>query len=244
MSDNEEITYWKKALEVEKERLEKLWELYQDTEQKVKELSSKIDEFELEINNLKRENLYLKEQFGIVHAGWQKKRDMAWRINPSTGVKEVYKELPLEFDESNIIELDFYGDDYYRFRYHYIREDYIWYTIPISLYEFLCEGELKINENKKEKKEIQTKMVHLDITSQEDMKNHIKKYGFYHYNYDYFNIATEFILKFKEKEFETKDFRRECKIKSPATVSKHLKMFEKCNVINKIKQGLYKVNIN
>ena len=56
-------------------------ELFHQQNEKIQELSFKIDRLELEIEQLKKENLSLKEQLGIVYPRWQKKRDLAWRTN-------------------------------------------------------------------------------------------------------------------------------------------------------------------
>lgn len=138
-----------KELKEEQERLTKLWNQYKGQEKEIVNLKSEVHNLKTENTELKIENISLKEQLGKVHSNWEKRRDMAWRINPITKKREVYKELPLHFDEASVVKLDFYGDSEYQFRYHFDRNNYEWYTLPISLYDFLCGRKPKIVEEEK-----------------------------------------------------------------------------------------------
>ncbi|MCK4995731.1 MAG: hypothetical protein KAR55_02480 [Thermoplasmatales archaeon] len=60
---------------------------------------------------------------------------------------------------------------------------------------------------------------------------------------DHLDVAIDFILKLKGKEFETKDFRRDTGIQSGTTISKYLTIFEICKILYKHQPGLWEVII-
>lgn len=87
------------------------------------------------------------------------------------------------------------------------------------------------------------KSAKIKIDSKEQMFGHFDSCEINYHGLDYLDEAIDFILRFKGKKFETKDFRRETGIQSPTTIQNYLKMFAKAKVLFRIRTGLWEVII-
>jgi len=225
----------KKDNEIEelKKRTDKLELENNELKENIKELTKKVDEISL----LKKENLRLKIISGEAKSGWKKDRNMIERDNPITRELEFFK-CPIHFSHNKVENLEYLDKKRLMIKFFHrgIGVDWDFFEMATDAYLWLC-GELP--EQKKETK----KSVKIKIDSKEQMLEHLDSCGIDHHGLDYLDEAIDFILRFKGKKFETKDFRRETGIQSPTTIQNYLKMFEKGKVLLKIKTGLWEVTI-
>jgi len=234
------------------QRIKKLEERIKELELENKILKQKIEDLTKKVSELQQENQTLKEKLGIVNSEWQMENDLAWRDNPITGDPEYYN-FPTFFDANNAKNLQFTDRTKYMYRFDYelsdgeIKE----YKIPVSLYNHIKKyygipalDDLFMKMKKEAKQNTTRKTDLISINSLDDMKKTIEKFGEKSYDYnDFLSSVTEFVIGLKGKKFGTHDFKRENKIKSSTTVSKYLKMLEKCKIIEKEKMGNWKVII-
>ncbi len=214
----------------------------------VSELEATINRKNKKIITFEKHNALMSELLDERKSGWIIRRDLAIRTNRMLDEQNEFG-FPLNFNEENVHNLHSNEENskLCHFKYYYDGNfpdgKYKEYDIPWSLYEFLRRKFQVDTGMKKKTKQIHKKSKAPEIKSIDEMKEHIESFGEYYYRYSYFEKIGGFLLQHKSKRFCTRDVRQECKGISPATLSKHLKLFGKCNLIYKIKRGLYLVNI-
>jgi len=253
--DFEQYDKWVKEVPKLEQRIKEL-----ESENKI--LNGKIEELTKKVEDLKKfevENQTLKEKLGIVESKWQIERDLAWRNNPITDKFEQYG-FPIEFQEIYVENFIFTDEEKNMCRFK-LQGKKIWkeYDMPFSLYNFLKENSpvtqslkefvnnnlgwnditKKLNDESNQKKED----IIIKIDNFNDMKKYMESQGEYHYNYRNLELVHKFLIENKDQPFSRTYFTGKCEI-SPRTVSKYLKMLEKCKLIIKLQdRGKYKVNI-
>lgn len=215
-------------------------ELYHQQNEKIKELSSKIEKLEAEIEILKKENLRLKIISGEAKSGWKKDRNMIERDNPDTGKLEFYK-CPINFDHDKVVNLKYLDEKRLMVSFFHKGMDEDWGTFEMATdaYLWLC-GELPEQKKKRIKK---SKIQKLEFKEKDDIIKYLEESDEDIDDLEYLDNVIDFLWERKGKKFGTNDFQRECKIGSSSTVQIYLKMLVRCNIIVFLKKGWYKVNI-
>ena len=246
----------------------RIYEKYKENIEKVKDLELKINRLEQEnkilnekiegltkkvedIEKLKQENQTLKEKLGMLDSEWQIEKDLAWRNNPLTGEFEQYG-FPTFFSIDYVENLRFTDGKKYMYHFSYkepekkIKE----YDMPVSLYDYIKKyydmpsaEELFMSMKKDAKQQKPKEKDKSSINTIDEMKEVMESFKEYGYRYRNLELVHKFLIENKDKPFERKKFTGKCEI-SARTVSKYLKMLEKCEFIVKLPdRGKYKVNI-
>lgn len=236
-----------KKNEEEKERLDKLFKLYQEAEDEIKKSKDVInnlksdrvdDQFKInELKNILTKNnkliSELKERLGDLESDWHVEAGIAYRYHPITKKLEKYK-VPRYFDIDNVYNKDF-NEETQMIKFNYKEDNRSTFgenfEIPISLYTYMG-GKLFSNSEMKEDDK------YYYVTIDDYKKNIVEKGG--NIRGKYTNSMLQFLIEKQENIFTAKEFCEKCNIKNRQTGNYYLKNLDNWDLIEKVKKGVYK----
>jgi len=276
-----ELIEYNEKLQVENKELEEYsnyarnqWNIYYDISKKLNtekvEILNEKDKLEnlliqrdKIIDELKLENLNLKEELKKENPNWKieadsawrineelKKEnpnwkieaDSAWRINPVTGEREEYI-IPYDFDKTMVRDLNFTKNGTARKFKHYDksepgnrRGEWKFYEIPVPLYDQLSNKKSKYKYLPFEKEII------ISIKKIDDLKNQLDEKGL-KFKGKYSENVYKFIIENIGKSFTTKEFIKNCQFNNRESARQKLQILQEYQVIRKFGRGIYKVII-
>ena len=217
-------------------------ELYHQQNEKIKELSLKIEKLESEIEQLKKENLRLKIISGETESGWHKDRDWIERNDPITGEPDGYI-CPFDFNYNKVIYLKKFfnkekNEKWCEFKHPYLEWKRHPFDMPLTAYLWL-KGELPEQKKESERMDI------YDVNNVEDMKRYIVSHGWIVPNSIYFEKMAKFILakRGKSNTFYAGELDQACGFKDNRTTRRDFcKRFIEWGFIEELKKkGQYRV---
>jgi len=205
-------------------------------------LENQLIERDKIIDELKLENLNLKEELKKENPNWKIEADSAWRINPVTGEREEYI-IPYDFDKTMVRDLNFTKNGTARKFKHYDksepgnrRGEWKFYEIPVPLYDQLSNKKSKYKYLPFEKEII------ISIKKIDDLKNQLDEKGL-KLKGKYKENVNEFIVENIGKSFTTKEFIKNCQFNNRESARQKLQILQEYQVIRKFGRGIYKVII-
>ena len=218
-----------------------LKENFEKLENKFNQLSKENIIMEDERTKFKNEILRLKIISGETKSSWIKERDCVYRNNPETGEPDSYS-CPIVFNRNDVRDLKIFinerkNEKWCSYTHPYPRStsSYKSFDMPHTAYLSL-KGELP-----EQKKDRVKKTESIEIKEYDDLIEHIELFGIFEYSFRKLENVFNFLKEHEGKTFQRQYFTGNCDISS-RTVSKYLKMLEKCKLIIKLPvRGKYKV---
>ena len=219
----------------------------------VPKLKQKITDLEFKVKELIKENKkqmgeinFLKSHLGKNDSEWIIKIDLAIRTNRIPNEPNEFG-FPIDFDVTKVhyLHTSEKNFNWCHFKYFYTnnfpRGNRWSYDMPWSLFDFLCK---KFQVNNKTKKEIKKlKIQKLEFKEKNDIIKHLEESNENIVDLEYLDVCIDFLWSRKGMKFSTHDFQRESKISSTSTVQDYLRMFKRCEIIDKRHKGWFIVNI-